>query len=96
MTGANIENTTGAIETEMPGTGQLVEGAVFLRQLNGGAGFNIHHFRQLNEGAGFFKQLIEGAGFFIKHFLEMSETGTYLPDDFLPDDVLHGTELTPG
>jgi hypothetical protein len=55
--------------------------------------FNIRHFRQLNEGAGFFKQLIEGAGFFNKPFLEMSETGTYLPDDFLLDDVLQRTEL---
>jgi hypothetical protein len=58
--------------------------------------FNIRHDRQLNEGAGFYKQLIESAGFFNKPFLEKSETKTYLSDDFLPDDILQGTELTPG
>jgi hypothetical protein len=58
--------------------------------------FNICHFRQLNEGASFYKQLSEGAGFFNKPFLEKSETGTYLSDDFLPDNVLRGTELMPG
>jgi hypothetical protein len=47
--------------------------------------------RQLNEGAGFFKQLIEGTVFFNKPSLEMSETRTYLPED-----ILQGTELTPG
>jgi hypothetical protein len=58
--------------------------------------FNIRHFRQLNKGAGFFKQLIEGAGLFNKPFLEMSETGIYLSDNFLPDDILQRTELMPG